>query len=105
MRVVKKGDPRNVRVQSTTTTQANQKSKKGKSKSKTTFKDSQKVTDLDTGETVSSDTVQVDKKGKIKKFKSTTEIKNKQGELLAKQIDKKRRSRTRVTSAGRKAGY
>ena len=85
--------------------QANQKSKKGKSKSKTTFKDNQKVTDLDTGETVSSDTVQVDKKGKTKKFKSTTEIKNKQGELLAKQVDRKRRTRTRVTSAGRKAGY
>ena len=105
MRVVKKGEPRNVRVQSNTTMQANQKSKKAKSKSKTTFKDSQKVTDLDTGETVSSDTVQVDKKGKTKKFKSTTEIKNKQGELLAKQVDRKRRTRTRVTSAGRKAGY
>ena len=105
MRVVKKGDPRTVRVQSTTTTQANQKSKKGKGKSKTTFRDSQKVTDVGTGETVSSDTVQVDKKGKTKKFKKTTEIKNKEGELLARQVDRKRRSRTRVTSAGRKAGY
>jgi len=105
MRTVKKGDPRNVRVQSTTTTQASQKSKKGKSKSKTIFKDDQKVTDLDTGETVSSKTFQKDKDGKIKKFKSTTEIKNKQGELLAKQVDRKSRSRTRVTRPGRKAGY
>ena len=37
MRVVKKGDPRTVRVQSTTTTQANQKSKKGKCPAGGTF--------------------------------------------------------------------
>lgn len=105
MKTVKKEDPRNVRVQSTTTTQTRQKSKNGKSKSKTIFKDDQKVTDLDTGETVSSNTIQKDKDAKIKKFKSTTEIKNKQGELLAKQVDRKKRSRVRVTKKGRQAGY
>ena len=104
MRTVKKGDPRNVRVQSTTTTQASQKSKKGKSKSKTIFKDDQKVTDLDTGETVANKTVQKDKNNKTKRFKSTTKITDREGKLLAKQVDKKKRSRLRVTNRGRKAG-
>ena len=104
MRTVKKGDPRNVRVQSTTTTQASQKSKKGKSKSKTTFRDNQRVTDLDTGETVATKTVQKDKNNKTKRFKSTTKITDREGKLLAKQVDKKKRSRLRVTKAGRKSG-
>ena len=104
MKTVKKDDPRNIRVQSTTTTQANQKSKKGRTKSKTTFRDDQRVTDLDTGETVATKTVQKDKNNKTKKFKSTTKITDREGKLLAKQVDKKKRSRMRVTKRGRKAG-
>jgi len=105
MKTVKKGDPRNVRVQSTTTTKTSSKKKNGKEKLKETFRDDQKVTDLDTGETVSSKTVQKDKDGKIKRFKSTTKITDKDENLLVKEVDRKRRSRTRVTRAGRKAGY
>jgi len=104
MKTVKKGDPRNVRVQSTTTTKTSSKKKNGKQKLKETFTDDQRVTDLGTGETVATKTVQKDKNNKTKKFKSTTKITDREGKLLAKQVDKKKRSRLRVTKRGRKAG-
>ena len=104
MRTVKNGNPRNVRVQSTTTAKTSSKKKNGKEKLKQTFTDDQRVTDLDTGETVANKTVQKDKNNKTKRFKSTTKITDREGKLLAKQVDKKKRSRLRVTNRGRKAG-
>tara|TARA_R100001509_G_C4859513_1_gene212911 strand:+ start:105 stop:431 length:327 start_codon:yes stop_codon:yes gene_type:complete len=105
MKTVKKGNPRNVRVQSTTTTKTSSKKKGGKEKLNETFEDDQRVTDLDTGETVSTKTVQKDKNNKTKKFKSTTKITDREGKLLAKQVDKKGRSRLKVTRQGKVKGY
>jgi len=96
---------RTVRVQSEYSSGSSQKSKGKKTKTKTTNKGRETVSDVDTGETVTTKYTVKTKNGKTKKDKTVTTIRQGDGKLLSKQVDNRGRSRVRVTRQGRLKGY
>ena len=109
MKTIKGG----VKVDSVTSTDTKSKKRKKGEKTKTVFKDDTTTTDSKTGESTTSKTKQVDKanpRRKKSKFRTVFKVKDADGKLLVKQVDKsnifgKPKTRVRVTRRGRKAGY
>jgi len=82
---------KNVLVESETSTDTKSKKRKKGEKTKTVFKDETTTTDSDTGESTTSKTKQVDKTNPLKKkskFRTVFKVKDADGKLLVKQVDR-----------------